>query len=99
MVGGEFNRYLRFIICSRANTDIKIHCQGIHFDVVYLYCILCVDIASLHKVIAAWYWLESAPAVKTAFELTNIWFIFGKEVNSLFIYAICTISVLSLVLV
>ena len=31
----------------------------------------------LHKVIAAWYRLESAPAVKTAYELTNTWFIFG----------------------
>ena len=41
----SFYLILSFIICSWATTDIKVHCQGIHFNVVYLYCILCVDIA------------------------------------------------------
>ena len=41
----SFYLYLRFIICSRATRQIKVHCQGIHFNVVNLYCILCIDIA------------------------------------------------------
>ena len=41
----SFYLHLRFIISSWATNQIKVHCQGIHFNVVYLYCILCIDIA------------------------------------------------------
>ena len=45
MVGGEFLPLFELNYLLPATTDIKINCQGINFNVVYLYCILCVNTA------------------------------------------------------